>query len=147
MAEYTFYELMIRGEVPEEGRPAAAHVVLRDSRLRQVGPITLESANKLGVALPDIFDMALRAMIDRAEKAESIAEKAEAERDDALQSRAQAAGAALQAREALGAKLVEIDTLRQERDAALAEVARLSQAPEGPSNPMLNALSFGLLGK
>lgn len=120
------------------------------------GPVTPQRALELGFNLDKIIGDALAAAVLDKDVAVARAEKAEVERDTA---KAEWTEMAKQAQDAVEAKVAAervagnlaatIEAERQEKTAILAQLdaALAPKVSEGPSNPLLNALTFGKLGK
>jgi hypothetical protein len=162
MEERMIYEFLYRGPIAAEKRPSAWHVIIAEeytsfgeTKLNTKGPMTPDQSAAAGFPLSDILaeinatalserDAAVAATADevaaheatkaKAQEMAATLDKVAAVAADALDRAAthEAAVADLQAR---------LDALKA--DAAAVEPADLAQ----PANPVLNKLTFGLLGK
>lgn len=157
-------EFLYRGRDPEHerGQESTFHVTLAqfvegpDGKRQQLkaGPLTPEQAVEKGFALPRILDeIAQTALLER-DAAKARAEKAETERDVAKAEWTEMSAALKRAEELKEtAARVAGDLAREKQEAVERELALIAQLdaaiakPEGPANPLLHTLTFGLAGK
>jgi hypothetical protein len=156
--------LIYQAPLPEENREGGFDIIVSEEveafgrKTRHVeGPHTPEVIEKrYGLSLAQVVGHVTAQMADERDKAmrksveledvaagaKAAAAIAAAQRDEAVQNMALAAQAALDARVAQSKAEQNARTLG-------AELERLSQpaAKEGPANPILNALTFGLAGR
>lgn len=145
----------------EKDKSATFHVVLGQfvegpdgaAQLLRTQPLTPAQAEAKGFTLDKILgEIAASATVEQAKEKER-ADKAELERDVARQDYSEMAAQLQKANEekqaavrAAGAMAIDLQN-SADRELALAKrVDELTAEPEGPSNPMLNKLTFGLLG-
>lgn len=155
------YEFLYRGPTPHNNGQPSWHVVIGEevtafgkTEVRTLGPLPPERAAELGYPLSKILgDVADKALNDRdAQKAR--ADQAELDRDVARQDYAEMAAQLKKAQDdkvlavrAAGDMAVAMNEAHEREAALVARVDELTKSEDlGPSNPMLNKLSFGLLG-
>lgn len=140
-------EFLYRRPIPEEKRGGTYHVVLNLSG-KLVGPMTADAAAAQGFALPDIL-----AEINAAAHGELQAEQAA--REAAQSEKAAATAEAVEATKLATAAVQKAAQAIAERDAAITlasdlqkqlDAAKAEAVEVGPANPVLNAITFGLLG-
>lgn len=154
----------IRHPDHEKGQESTFHVALTAWRPNLAGDVkperaealTPEKAEALGFPLERIIGEVTTAALRDRDAAISRATKAEVERDVA---KAEWSEMAKQTQDAIEAKVAAervagnlataIEAERLEKSAILAQLdaALAPKVPEGPSNPLLNKLTFGLAGK
>lgn len=160
------YEFLYRGPITAEKRPSAWHVIIAEeytsfgeTKLNTKGPLTPEQSEAAGFPLSAVLaEINTAAMTERdaavaattAEEEAHAATKAKAqELADTLDKVAAVATDALDraaAHEANVADLqAQLDALKAEAGAQADEATKL--VDDGPSNPVLHALTLGLVGK
>lgn len=119
--------------------------------LPEKGPFTPQQLDAKGLGLPVLMNQALQTAVRDRVDALAVASGVTAERDalraarDAAIADKVAAEAALAECQSAGLSAVAAEmSLRKKLEGQLAAVLQAKE--EGPANPVLNALSFGLLG-
>lgn len=157
------YEFLYRGRDPvaEKDKAPAWHVSLGEwvtgfdgvAKFHETGAVTPARAAELGFTLDKILGEMAATAITAADEAKAVVAAKDAEieaskadwtqmsadlkaAEDAKAAAERVAGAALQEKQSLAADL----------SAAMTRIDELQEPDDGPANPLLNKLTFGLAG-
>lgn len=156
------YEFLYRGPIAAEKRPSASHIILSEevtsfgeTKLLTKGPLTVAQAEAAGFPLSAVFTEINTVILGERDAAVAATE-AEVEAHNATKAQVQELAINLDKVVAVADSALDraatheaaVADLQAQLDAIKADVADdAAETWDGPANPVLHTLTFGLLGK